>query len=155
MMTEQQFLDTVHRRGAWQTFTYTTTDTPNRHWKGKVTLTRNVTMRGRTGVAYANLAANKGRELYDRKWGTRRDVYFIDHTPKTGPWAGTEQVYATIIPVEGSFRTQYFVDGQQVDRDTYNGYRTASAAADREPTDYMDINLQTLTAAVTAAPAAA
>jgi len=154
-MTEAEFLEAVNAPGAFQNFTYTVTDTPKRESKGLVTLTRVVTVRGKTAVNYANLARNANREVQARTWGVRRNRYFIDHTPKSGPRKGLSVVYATIIPVEGTFRTTYFIDGEESTRDAYNAHRTASAAKPKPFGEYLDITLDSLTALPSAARIAA
>jgi len=147
-MKESEYEAAVNAPGAWQKFQYVKIDSPARAFKGQVTLTRVVEFRGRTGVNYANLAVNKEREIQPRKWGVRRDRYFVDHTPKSGPRKGVETVYATVFAVEGSFRTTYFVDGEEATRERYNSFRTASAAAGGplDESGYMDIALSDLTA---------
>jgi hypothetical protein len=147
-MNETEYREAVNAPGAWQKFSYVKVDEPARAHKGKVTLTRVVEFRGRTGVNYANLAINKEREIQDRKWGVRRNRYFVDHTPKSGPRKGVFTTYATVFAIEGTFRTTYFVDGEEATRERYNGFRTASAAAGGplDESGYMDIVLDDLTA---------
>lgn len=147
-MNEAEYREAVNAPGAWQRFQYVKVDTPARAHKGLVTLTRKVKFRGRTGVSFANLAINKEREIQPRKWGVRRDRYFVDHTPKSGPRKGVETVYATVFAIEGTFRTEYFVDGESATRDFYNSFRTASAAnsGPLDESGYMDIVLDDLEA---------
>jgi hypothetical protein len=147
-MKEQEYRDAVNAPGAYQKFQYIKVDEPARAHKGKVTLTRKVKFRGRTGVNYANLAINKEREIQPRKWGVRRDRYFVDHTPKSGARKGVETVYATVFAIEGTFVTEWFVDGEPATRAHYNSFRTASAAkgSELDPSGYMDIVLDDLVA---------
>lgn len=143
--TEQRFMADVHRKGALQRFTYRKTDAAAGGKSATVTLHRIVTFTGRTGVPWHRIAANADRTVEDRRWGTRRDVYFVDHTPAKGPNAGIPQVYVTILPRAGSFRTRYFVDGLEMDRAAYNSHRTPGAVrGDAEPLAYMDLNLASL-----------
>lgn len=147
-MKEADYKEAVHQPGAYQGFERLAVDAPAAKWKGKVTLTRKVRFTGRTGVRYEKLAAvlDRGTEVQPRKWGVRRDRYFVDHTPK----GQTENVvYATVIAVPGSFRViGYYVNGEEVTKEIYNSYRTAGAAKGKPLGDanYMDIILSTLTA---------
>jgi hypothetical protein len=154
MATEKEYKDAVNAPGAWQVFRVDTTDEPAAAWKGKVTLTRSWTFRGRTGVDYAKLAVNAERDIQPRKWGTRRDRWFVDHTPKSGPRKGIASVYATCFVVEDSIRSAgYWVNGEPVSREEYNSYRTASASKPKAFPNggYMDIELSTITPVAAAA----
>jgi len=147
-MQEAEYRDAVNAPGAYQKFQYIKVDEPARAHKGKVTLTRKVKFRGRTGVDYANLAVNHDKVIQPRKWGVRKDRYFVEHTPKSGPRKGVFTVYATVFAVEGSFRTTYFVDGEEATRAHYDSFRTASAAkgSELDPSGYLDIVLDDLVA---------
>ena len=73
-----------------------------------------------TGVEYANLRVNKERETGPLPWGTWKVApYVIEHKG---------QDYARLYCVDNSLRCVYTVDGEVVDRDTFNGYLTPSAA---------------------------
>jgi len=147
-MNEAEFTAALNAPGAFQRFQYVKVDSPAKAHKGLVTLTRKVTVTGRTGINYYAQAVNAEKTVQPRKWGVRRDRYFIDHTPKSGPNKGVPTVYATIFAVEGSFRTTYFVDGEEATRAHYDSFRTASAAAGSPlvPGGYMDVTLSDLTA---------
>lgn len=155
-MKEAEFVAALNAPGAFQRFQYVKADSPARAFKGQVTLTREVTVTGRTGLNYYNQAVNAEKTVQPRKWGVRRDRYFVDHTPKSGPNKGQETVYATIFAVEGSFRTRYFVNGEEATREFYDTFRTASAAAGSPlvPGGYMDVTLADLTAIPAEAAAA-
>lgn len=148
-MTEQKYRELVSKPGRYQGFERVAVDEPAAKFKGKVTLTRLVKFTGRSGIRYERLAVIQQREMavQPRKWGVRRDRWFVDHTPATGVRKGIPSVYATVFAVAGSFRTRYFVNGEEVARDAYNEYRTASAAKGKPlgPAGYMDIELSLLT----------
>jgi hypothetical protein len=156
-MNEAEYIEAVNRPGARQKFRYVKVDSPAREFKGAVTLTREVEFTGRTGVDYARLAVNAEREVQARKWGVRRNRWFVDHTPKSGPNKGVPTVYATVFAVPGTFRTTYFIDGAEATREAYNAFRTASAAkgSELDESGYMDIVLADLTALPSAAKVAA
>jgi hypothetical protein len=156
-MKEAEYTEAVNRPGARQKFRYVKVDSPAAAHKGTVTLTREVEFVGRTGVDYARLAVNAEREIQARKWGVRRNRYFVDHTPKSGPNKGVPTVYATCFAVPGTFRTTYRVNGEIVSREAYNSYRTASAAkgSELDESGYMDIVLADLEALPSAAKVAA
>lgn len=78
-----------------------------------------------TGVEYANLSVNNDTETGDLPWGEWAQYpYLIAHK-------GTE--YARLYTIDGTVRTTYMVDGDVVDRETFNGYLTPSAAAAKRP----------------------
>ena len=78
-----------------------------------------------TGVSFAGLAVNADREKGALPWGEWVEYpYLITHK-------GTD--YARLNVVEGSIRTEYVVDGIPVDRDTFLGYLTPSAANAPKP----------------------
>jgi hypothetical protein len=78
-----------------------------------------------TGIEYANLSVNNDTETGDLPWGEwAKYPHIIQHK-------GVQ--YARLYTVDGTVRTTYMVDGDVVDRDTFNGFLTPSAAAAKRP----------------------
>lgn len=78
-----------------------------------------------TGVEYANLRVNKGEETGPLPWGEWKVApYVITHKGRD---------YARLYCVENGVRSIYTVDGEVVDRDTFNGFLTPSQANASRP----------------------
>ena len=78
-----------------------------------------------TGVEYANLHVNKSTETGPLPWGTWKVApYVIEHKGRD---------YARLYCVENGVRCVYTVDGEVVDRDTFNGFLTPSQANASRP----------------------
>ena len=78
-----------------------------------------------TGVEYKSLTVNVGVETGDLPWGTW-DVYPYVITHK-----GTD--YFRLYTVDHTIKSIYLVDGDVVDRDTFNSYLTPSQANAKRP----------------------
>lgn len=105
---------------------WTTEVKPAAAHKG-VTLRKVTTAKVLTGVAYAALAVNQGRETGDLPWGEWAEglfPYVIEHK-------GRE--YARLYTVEGSVRSTYLVDGVPVSREGFNHYLTPAARKPSRP----------------------
>ena len=73
----------------------------------------------RTGIDFAAMSVNADREVGSLPWGTWNTApWIIEHHGK---------LYARIYALEGSVRTAYFVNGAEVDRETFAAYLTPSA----------------------------
>ena len=73
-----------------------------------------------TGASFASLRANKDRETGPLPWGTWMDgaePFVIQHKGKD---------YARLYCVENGVRAIYTVDGEVVDRETYESFLTPS-----------------------------
>ena len=80
-----------------------------------------------TGAEFATLRENKDRETGPLPWGTWKDgaaPFVIEHKG---------QDYARLYCVDNGLRCIYTVDGEVVDRETFNGYLTPSAANAKRP----------------------
>lgn len=78
-----------------------------------------------TGVEYSGLAVNADAETGGLPWGEWSQYpYIISHK-------GTD--YARLYVIDGTARTVYMVDGEVVERDTFNQYLTPSAAKSNRP----------------------
>ncbi len=81
-----------------------------------------------TGASYANLRVNKGVDTGPLPWGSWMDgaePFVIQHK-------GND--YARLYVIEHGVRAIYTVDGEVVDRDTYNGFLTPSQVNAPRPT---------------------
>lgn len=78
-----------------------------------------------TGAAYRDLAVNADRETGNLPWG-QWAVYphIVSHKGKE---------YARMYVLDGTVRTVYFVDGDVVDRDTFNTFLTPSQRDAKRP----------------------
>lgn len=73
-----------------------------------------------TGASYADLAVNADTETGALPWGEWAEFpHIVAHKGKE---------YARLYTLDGTIRSVYMVDGEPVDRDTFNGYLTPSAA---------------------------
>ena len=73
-----------------------------------------------TGTEYRNLRVNKDRETGELPWGTWMDgaePFVIQHKGRD---------YARLYVIENGVRAVYTVDGEVVDRETYESYLTPS-----------------------------
>ena len=80
-----------------------------------------------TGASYADLRVNKDRETGPLPWGVWMDgaaPFVIQHKG---------QDYARLYVIDHGVTSIYTVDGEVVDRDTYNGYLTPSQANASRP----------------------
>jgi hypothetical protein len=78
-----------------------------------------------TGAEFSALRENKDRDTGPLPWGTWKVApYVVEHRG---------QDYARLYCVDNSLRCIYTVDGEVVDRETFNGYLTPSAAAAKRP----------------------
>lgn len=103
----------------WMTF-----PTPAARHKGHM-LQKVTTATVMTGVEYAGLSANNDRETGELPWGTWKQYpYVVEHKGRD---------YFRLNTIDGTLRTIYLVDGDVVDRRTFLGYLTPSAAAKPAP----------------------
>lgn len=78
-----------------------------------------------TGASYAELAVNADVQTGDLPWGTWSAFpHIVTHKG---------QDYARLYVLDGTIRTVYMVNGDVVDRDTFNTYLTPSAANASRP----------------------
>lgn len=97
---------------------------PAAKWRSH-TLTKVSTGIVMTGVEYKDLAVNSDRETGPLPWGEWSQYpYVITHKG---------QDYARIYTVEGSVKTQYFVDGIDVSREEFLRYLTPSQRGAARP----------------------
>jgi hypothetical protein len=118
-MDTQDYLDLVH--GGVGTFTveYHTDTKPAAAHRSRH-LRKVVTCVAMTGASYANLRVNKDRETGPLPWGTWKqdaEPFVIEHK-------GND--YARLYCIENGVRAIYTVDGEVVDRDTYESFLTPS-----------------------------
>lgn len=103
---------------------WTTTVKPAAAHKARI-LQKITTANVMTGVEYANLSVNNDTETGDLPWGEwGMYPYIITHK-------GMD--YFRLYTIDGSVRSTYLVDGEVVDRDTFNGYLTPSQANASRP----------------------
>jgi hypothetical protein len=124
-MDTQDFLDQINAQGLnvvgveWQSEVK-----PAAKWRGH-TLVKVSTAIAQTGVDFSALAVNGDRETGELPWGSWKHFpYVIEHRG---------QDYARLNLVEGSIRTQYFVDGFDVERQAFLGYLTPSQRDSARP----------------------
>jgi len=123
-MSRADFLARINRPGAFQKFAWASRVKPAAAHRGS-DLVKISTAVARTGVGYENLAVNEGEETGSLPWGEWLEYpYVVEHK-------GNE--YARLYLKEGTIRTRYFVDGQEVDRDTFGEYLTPSARKSSRP----------------------
>lgn len=73
-----------------------------------------------TGAEYAKLGVNADTQTGALPWGEWAEYpHIVTHKGKE---------YARLYVLDGTIRTTYLVDGEPVDRDTFNGYLTPSQA---------------------------
>jgi hypothetical protein len=78
-----------------------------------------------TGAEFSALRENKDRETGPLPWGTWKVApYVVEHRG---------QDYARLYVMDKGIRCIYTVDGEVVDRETFNGYLTPSAANASRP----------------------
>ena len=80
-----------------------------------------------TGASYANLRVNKDRETGALPWGT----WMPDAEPFVIQHKG--QDYARLYVIENGVKAVYTVDGEVVDKDTYQSYLTPSQRGAARP----------------------
>jgi len=136
----------VDHKGEWMNAEWETETKPAAKHKG-VTLTKRCTAVVRTGVAFANLGVVKDAI----EAGERGEVGSL---PSWQEWAafpfilrhktkGTEYVRLTLA---GSDRisVRLFVNGTEVDRETFNGYLTPSDAKGGEKPEVISVKLENI-----------
>jgi hypothetical protein len=97
---------------------------PAARWKGH-TLVKVSTAMAQTGVEFANLSVNSERETGALPWGEWSVYpYIVRHKG---------QDYARLNVIDGTVRTSYFVDGFDVDRQTFGTYLTPSQRESKRP----------------------
>jgi hypothetical protein len=117
-MDTETYLDQINAQGInvigaeWQSEV-----APAARWKGH-TLVKVSTAVVQTGVDFAALAVNGDRETGSLPWGEWKHFpYVVEHKG---------QDYARLYVVDGTIRTQYFVDGFDVERQAFLTYLTPS-----------------------------
>lgn len=127
------------------TVEWTTSPKPAARHRGTV-LRKITTAMVMVGVDYSTLSVNNGAETGDLPWGEwAMFPYIVTHK-------GTD--YARLYTVDGTVRSIYMVGDAVVDRDTFNGYLTPSAAAAKRPNGGC-ITVKMSNIALTGAPALA
>jgi hypothetical protein len=119
------FLSMLNAPGAFQRFTWRTAVKPAAAHRG-VTLEKVTTATARTQAEYKNFAENRDREtgaLPFGKWLVYPTVI-----------AHKDRYYGRLYVLDGSIRTVYYVDGAEVDRDTFLSYLTPSQRKPSRPT---------------------
>jgi hypothetical protein len=104
------------------------------HKKAGVLLEKHTSAVCRAGINFANLssvqqgiAEGTRGEVQELPFGTWLHFpYIIKHTPKGSE---DEQHYVRLYPTDSRSNTIYFVNGEQVDKDTFTSYLTPSEAA--------------------------
>lgn len=146
-LSPEAFVNACTRPGAFQRVTWESVGKPAGPHKGR-DLRKRVAATIRTGIQYANMAVNRDRETGALPWGE----WFI--YPYVIVHKGN--YYARLYVADGSVRTSYTVDGEAVDRDTYNGFLPASASKPRKSNGgTITVKLESLTLTPVAAAAAA
>jgi hypothetical protein len=97
---------------------------PAAKWRGH-TLVKVSTAVCMTGVEFSALAVNGERETGELPWGE------WSHYPYVVTHKG--QDYARLNVIEGTVRTEYFVDGFDVDRQAFLAYLTPSQRESSRP----------------------
>ena len=123
-MDTQDFLTIV--RGGLGTFgvTWESTVTPAAAWR-KHTLVKRTRAICMTGATFAGLVENADRETGPLPWGEWSEhPYVITHRG---------QDYARLNVVDGTIRTEYSVDGLDVEREMFLSYLTPSAREAKRP----------------------
>jgi hypothetical protein len=97
---------------------------PAAAWKSN-TLVKVSTAMAQTGVEFADLSVNSDRETGALPWGEWSVYpYIVRHK-------GTD--YARLNVIDGTVRTQYFVNGMDVDRQMFLSYLTPSQRESKRP----------------------
>jgi hypothetical protein len=125
-METTQYLDLVHGGASVFTVQYHSDTKPAAAHKARV-LRKVVTVVCQTGLDYANLRVNKDTETGGLPWGTwmeGAEPFVIQHRG---------QDYARLYCIENGVRAIYTVDGEVVDRDTYESYLTPSQRSAKRP----------------------
>jgi hypothetical protein len=124
-MDTNDYLDQINAQGLnvigveWQSEVK-----PAARWKGH-TLVKVSTAIAQTGVDFSTLAENGDRETGALPWGEWKHFpYVVEHK-------GTE--YARLNLVDGTIRTQYFIDGMDVERQMFLTYLTPSQRESSRP----------------------
>jgi hypothetical protein len=125
-MTREAWMAAVGGGVGVQRVEWTSSVRPAAAHKG-VALTKVTRATVMTGVDYASLAVNAGRETEGLPWGEWVEGMF--------PWVITHkgQDYARLYVVEGSIETTYHVEGVRVSREVFAEYLTPSARKGSRP----------------------
>lgn len=124
-MDRETYLSLINAPGVGHThMEWQTTVTPAAAHRAH-TLVKVTTASVLTGVKFADLSENNDRETGNLPWGTWAvHPYVVEHKGKD---------YFRLNVLDGTIRSIYLVDGNVVDRDTFNGYLTPSAANASRP----------------------
>ena len=123
-MDANEFLSGVNRPGAFQRVEWETEVKPAAAHKGKALLKRTAAT-VRTGVDYANLAVNADRETGELPWGEWETFPHVIRHTKAGETEATK--YGRLYVLDGTPRTVYYVDGQEVTKSDFDQFLTPSA----------------------------
>jgi hypothetical protein len=125
-MTRESWMAAVGAGVAAQRVEWTSDVRPAAAHKG-VRLSKITRATAMTGVSYAALAENVGRETGALPWG--------EWVEGLAPWVITHKGrdYARLYVVEGSISTTYMVEGRPVSRDVFEGYLTPGARKAKRP----------------------
>ena len=125
MTSTTEYLEAVNRPGAFQRVRWTSAPKPAKAFEG-TDLRKVAVATVRTGIEYANLGVNEGRETGALPWGEWLEYpYIVVHKG---------QYYARLYVLEDSVKVTHYVNGQETDRETFGGYLTRSARESRRPT---------------------
>jgi hypothetical protein len=123
-MTPEEFVAAAYGGGKYQSAEWRTTVKPAAAHKAR-TLVKVTSATIRTGVDYANLAVNEGEQTGALPWGTWHTFpYVITHK---------EVLYGRVYAKADTIKSVYYVDGLEVDRDTFMGYLTPSQRNRKPP----------------------
>jgi hypothetical protein len=125
-MQTSEYLALVHGGAGVFTVEFSTDTKPAAAHRAR-RLRKVVTAVCQTGLDYANLRVNADRETGALPWGTWMDgaePFVIQHK-------GTD--YARLYVIENGVRAIYTVDGEVVDRTTYESYLTPSQRSAPRP----------------------
>ena len=109
----------LYGAGQFQVVTWASEKKPSAANKGTTLVSRTRCL-VRSGVDFANMQRNEGRETGPLPWGEWANFPFIVRHN------GAD--YVRLYPVRG-LGTRYFANGDPVDRETFASYLTPSAAA--------------------------
>lgn len=124
-MDRKEYLASINGGGIdHRTVAWTTSVKPAAAHAGRA-LRKFTTAMVMTGAKYAELAVNSDIQTGDLPWGQWAEFpHIITHKDKE---------YARLYVLDGTIHTTYVVDGEPVDRDTFNGYLTPSQANASKP----------------------
>ena len=135
-LTAQQILERIlNAKGNFVKAVWKSNPTPAAaHKKAGIILEKHTSAVCRAGINFANLssvqqgiAEGTRGEVQELPFGTWLHFpYIIKHTPKG---CDEEQHYVRLYPTDSRCETVYFVNGEQVDKETYASYLTPSEAA--------------------------